>query len=54
MQVQLTYTNPNGSKYLQVITDYRQFTFNKDDLTKELNFGLFSASQLQKISAFIK
>lgn len=23
MQVQLTYTSPNGAKYMQVITDYR-------------------------------
>lgn len=54
MQVQLSYTTPNGVKYLQVITDYRQLSENKEDIFKEMNFGLFSASTLQKVSGLIK
>lgn len=34
MQVQLSYTNPSGSKYIQVITDYRLLSNNEDDLLK--------------------
>lgn len=54
MQVQLSYTNPSGSKYIQVITDYRLLSNNEDDLLKQLNFRLFAASTLQKVSNLIK
>jgi hypothetical protein len=54
MQVQLTYTSPSGAKYLQVITDYRDLSENKEDVLKEMNFGLFAASTLQRISTLIK
>ena len=54
MQIQLTYITPSGAKYLQVITDYRILSENKEDLFKEMNFGLFAASTLQKLSALIR
>ena len=54
MQVQLSYTNPQGSQYTQVITDYRDLSENKEDLMKEMNFGLFAASSLQRISKMVK
>lgn len=54
MQVQLTYTSPSGDKYLQVITDFRILSENQAEIMKDMNFGLFAASNLQKISALIK
>jgi hypothetical protein len=54
MQVQLTYTSPSGSKYLQVITDFRILSENEEEIMKDMNFGLFAASNLQSISSLIK
>ena len=54
MQIQLTYTTPSGAKYLQVITDYRILSENKEDLFEEINFALFAASKLQKLSSLIR
>lgn len=54
MQVQLTYTSPSGNKYLQVISDFRILSENEEEIMKDMNFGLFAASNLQKISALIK
>lgn len=54
MQVQLTYVSPTGAKYLQVITDYRELSENKEDVLAGMNFGLFAASTLQRISSLIR
>ncbi len=54
MQVQLSYTGRDGSKYLQIITDWRELTQNKDDIYNAANFGLFAASVLQNASINIK
>lgn len=54
MQVQLTYTNPNGERYLQVVNDHRELTLNTNDLLNDTNFPLFAASTLQKVSQLIK
>jgi hypothetical protein len=54
MQIQLTYIGRNGYKYLQVVTDWRELTFNLDDIYEGANFSLFAASVLQRASAKIK
>lgn len=54
MQIQLTYTNPDGERYLQVVNDHRELTDNRADLLNDTNFALFAASTLQKASKFIK
>lgn len=54
MQVQLTYTNPDGERYIQVINDYREVTEDRNQLLSETNFSLFSSSTLQKVSKLIK
>jgi len=54
MQVQLTYRGRNGWKYLQVVTDWREITFNLEDIYEGANFCLFAASTLQRTSAKIK
>jgi hypothetical protein len=54
MQVQLTYTNPSGEKFIQVINDYREVTQDRNQLLSETNFSLFSSSTLQKVSKLIK
>ena len=54
MQVQLTYQNPNGAQYLQVVNDHRELTLNAADVFNDTNFALFSSSSLQKISRLIK
>lgn len=32
MQIHLYYTGRNGWKYLQIVTDWREITFNEDDI----------------------
>jgi hypothetical protein len=54
MQVQLTYIGRNGSKYLQIVTDWRELTRNLDDIYEGVNFSLFAAGVLQRASAKIK
>ena len=54
MQVQLTYINPSGEKFIQVINDYREVTQDRNQLLSETNFSLFSSSTLQKVSKLIK
>ena len=54
MQVQLTYTNEEGARYLQVVNDHRELTLNANDVFNNTDFPLFSTSSLQKISKLIK
>ena len=54
MQVQLTYTNPDGEKYLQVVNDHRELTLDRTEVLGSTDFPLFSVAMLQKISKFIK
>jgi len=54
MQVQLTYTNDEGARYLQVVNDHRELTLNANDVFNDTDFALFSTSSLQKISKLIK
>lgn len=54
MQVQLTYRNPNGAQFLQVVNDHRELTLNAADVFNDTNFALFSSSALQKTSKLIK
>ena len=54
MQVQLTYTNPDGEKYLQVMNDHRELTLDQTAVLGSTDFPLFSVSMLQKISKLIK
>lgn len=54
MQIQLTYTNPEGEKYLQIVNDHRELTLDKNEMLSATDFGLFSASTLQRVSRMIK
>jgi|JI6StandDraft_1071083.scaffolds.fasta_scaffold01508_23 hypothetical protein len=54
MQVELSYTSPNGNRYMQVFTDWREMTEDESALFEDANFGLFAASILQKVSKSIK
>lgn len=54
MQVQLTYTNDEGARYLQVVNDHRELTLNANDVFNDTDFALFSTSTLQKTSKLIK
>jgi len=54
MQVQLSYTNDEGARYLQVVNDHRELTLNANDVFNDTDFALFSTSSLQKIIKVIK
>ena len=54
MQVQLTYIGRDGSKFLQVVTDWRELTQDEKAMYDGANFALFAASTLQRASKKIK
>ena len=54
MQVHLTYINPDGQKYLQVVNDHRELTLDHAAVFNDTNYSLFSVSMLQKTSRLIK
>jgi len=54
MQIQLTYVGRNNFKYLQIVTDWRELTYNLDDIYEGANFSLFAASVLQRVSNKIR
>ena len=54
MQVQLSYTNPDGECYLQVVNDHRELTLDAAAVFGDTNYTLFSIAMLQKISKLIK
>ena len=54
MQIQLFYTGRDGSKFMQVITDWRELTNDAKAIYDGANFGLFAASVLQRASRKIK
>lgn len=54
MQVQLTYIGRNGWKYLQIVTDWRELTYNEEEVYMGANFSLFAASVLQRASSKIR
>lgn len=55
MQVELGYIGLDGSRYLQVITDWREISgeVKGKDAVGEVDFGIFIINALQKISKFI-
>ena len=54
IQVQLTYTNPNGEVFLQIVNDHRIPTQDESVVFGDTNYALFATSMLQKISRLIK
>lgn len=43
----------DGTRYLQIITDWREIGGNEKDVIAEVDFSIFIINALQKISKFI-
>lgn len=54
IQIQISYTGRNSSRYLQVFTDWREVTDSVKEIVAATDFKVFSAGMLQHISPMIQ